>query len=40
MEPNFTTVTLALMVLEGLGRSLDPHLDVLAVARPFILYLT
>ena len=28
---------LAVMVLEGLGRSLDPHLDILAAATPFLL---
>ncbi len=39
LEPNFTSVVLALMVLEGLGRSLDAELDLLTVARPFILHL-
>jgi aarF domain-containing kinase len=39
LEPNFTSVVLALMLLEGLGRSLDPELDLLTVARPFILHL-
>ena len=28
---------LAIMVLEGLGRSLDPELDILESARPFLI---
>lgn len=38
LEANFTSVLLSLMVLEGLGRSLDPDLNVLAAARPFLFY--
>ena len=37
LESNFASVMLAVMVLEGLGRSLDPHLDILAAATPFLL---
>ena len=36
LEPNFTCVVLALMVLEGLGRSLDPNLDLLDGAKMFL----
>lgn len=36
LESNFTSVVLAVMVLEGLGRSLDPTLDLLECARPFV----
>ena len=28
---------LAVMVIEGLGRSLDPEMDILEAARPFLL---
>lgn len=30
---------MALMVIEGLGRSLDPSMDILAIARPYLLQL-
>ncbi len=38
MESNFATVILALFVLEGLGRSLDPNVDILEKARPVLLH--
>ena len=37
VEPNFTSVLLGIMVLEGLGRTLDPELDLLWVAGPYVL---
>ncbi|VDK77108.1 unnamed protein product [Litomosoides sigmodontis] len=36
LDPSFTTVVLAVIVLEGLGRSLDPDLDLFHCARPFL----
>ena len=39
MESNFASVMLAIFVLEGLGRSLDPDLDILERARPVLLSL-
>lgn len=37
LETSFTTVVLAVMVLEGFGRSLDPDLDLFQCARPYLL---
>ena len=37
LEPNFTSVIISIMVLEGLGRTLDPDLDLLWTAAPFLL---
>ncbi|XP_075414864.1 putative aarF domain-containing protein kinase 2 [Tenrec ecaudatus] len=37
LESNFASIVFATMVLEGLGRSLDPQLDLLEAARPFLL---
>lgn len=37
LESNFASIVFAIMVLEGLGRSLDPTLDVLEAAKPFLL---
>lgn len=37
LESNFASIILAIMVLEGLGRSLDPTLDILKAARPVLL---
>ncbi|XP_044297090.1 uncharacterized aarF domain-containing protein kinase 2 isoform X1 [Varanus komodoensis] len=37
LESNFASVIFAIMVLEGLGRSLDPELDILKAAKPFLL---
>ena len=36
MESNFASVLLAIFVLEGLGRSLDPKLDLLEKAKPVL----
>ena len=37
IEPNYTSVMVAMMVIEGLGRSLDPTLDILRAARSCLL---
>ncbi|XP_053465351.1 uncharacterized aarF domain-containing protein kinase 2 isoform X1 [Nycticebus coucang] len=37
LESNFVSIVFAIMVLEGLGRSLDPSLDILEAAKPFLL---
>lgn len=37
LESNFASIVLAIMVLEGLGRSLDPNLDILELAKPMLL---
>jgi len=37
LESNFASILLAIGVLEGVGRSLDPELDILAAATPVIL---
>uniref|UniRef100_A0A672HIG7 ABC1 atypical kinase-like domain-containing protein n=1 Tax=Salarias fasciatus TaxID=181472 RepID=A0A672HIG7_SALFA len=37
LESNFASIVFAIMVLEGLGRSLDPNLDVLDLAKPLLL---
>ncbi|VDD85892.1 unnamed protein product [Enterobius vermicularis] len=36
LETSFTTIILAVLVLEGLGRSLDPDLDLFKCAYPFL----
>ncbi|OQV19469.1 putative aarF domain-containing protein kinase 2 [Hypsibius exemplaris] len=36
LESNFISIMLGIMVLEGLGRSLDPNLDILEKARPLL----
>ncbi|XP_077003847.1 putative aarF domain-containing protein kinase 2 isoform X2 [Tamandua tetradactyla] len=36
LESNFASIVFAVMVLEGLGRSLDPNLDILETAKPFL----
>lgn len=36
LDPSFTTVVVAVIVLEGLGRSLDPDLDLFNCARPYL----
>ncbi|XP_048357868.1 uncharacterized aarF domain-containing protein kinase 2 isoform X2 [Sphaerodactylus townsendi] len=36
LESNFASVIFAIMVLEGLGRSLDPDLDILKAAKPLL----
>ncbi|XP_056138201.1 uncharacterized aarF domain-containing protein kinase 2 isoform X2 [Lampris incognitus] len=37
LESNFASIVFAIMVLEGLGRSLDPDLDILELAKPLLL---
>jgi len=37
VEPNFTTLVTAIIILEGLGRQLDPSLDLFDVALPLLL---
>ena len=37
IDPNFTSMMMAIMVIEGLGRSLDPELDILSHAQPCVL---
>jgi aarF domain-containing kinase len=37
LEPRFVSIVVAISVAEGLGRRLDPDLDVLELATPFIL---
>ncbi|KAJ7329108.1 hypothetical protein JRQ81_015282 [Phrynocephalus forsythii] len=37
LESNFASVIFAMMVLEGLGRSLDPELDILKAAKPLLI---
>ncbi|KAM6926819.1 putative aarF domain-containing protein kinase 2 [Lycodopsis pacificus] len=37
LESNFASVVFAIMVLEGLGRSLDPNLDILDLVKPLLL---
>lgn len=36
LESNFAAILLAIGVLEGVGRSLDPELDILTASTPFI----
>lgn len=36
MDPNFATLVAAIVVLEGLGRQLDPSLDLFAAAMPML----
>jgi len=36
LESEFTAVVLAVVILEGLGRSLDPGLDLMEEATPFL----
>ncbi|XP_042325846.1 uncharacterized aarF domain-containing protein kinase 2 [Sceloporus undulatus] len=37
LESNFASVVFAIMILEGLGRSLDPELDILKAAKPLLI---
>ncbi len=37
LESNFAAILLAIGVLEGVGRSLDPELDILTASTPFII---
>ena len=36
VDPTFTVVHIALLVAEGLGKQLDPGIDMLALAAPFL----
>lgn len=36
LESAFSAVVLAIFVLEGLGRALDPEMDILERARPIL----
>ena len=36
MDASFSSVVLAVIVLEGLGRTLDPTLDLVAKAAPYL----
>jgi ubiquinone biosynthesis protein len=36
VDPSFTVVHLALLVAEGLGKQLDPEIDMLQLAAPFL----
>ena len=37
IESNFATIMLAIMIAEGLGRTLDPDIDILKSAIPYLL---
>ena len=37
LEPKFISVVVAIGVIEGLGRRLDPDIDILACAAPHVL---
>jgi len=37
LESNFASVVIAIGVLEGLGRRLDPDIDILMLAAPYVL---
>ncbi|XP_033611081.1 uncharacterized aarF domain-containing protein kinase 2 [Cryptotermes secundus] len=37
LDGSFSSIILAIMVVEGLGRSLDPRIDIVQQARPFLL---
>ncbi|XP_068134369.1 uncharacterized aarF domain-containing protein kinase 2-like isoform X4 [Hyperolius riggenbachi] len=36
LESNFASIVFAILVLEGLGRSLDPEIDIMEAARPLL----
>jgi len=36
LESRFVSVVVAIMLAEGMGRSLDPEVDIIARARPFV----
>ena len=38
IDPNFTSVMMAMMIIEGLGRSLDPNMDILTCAQTCVLH--
>ena len=37
LEPKFVSVMIAMGVVEGLGKRLDPDVDVLSRAAPYVL---
>jgi len=37
LETNFTSTIMSVLIVEGLGRSLDPDLDILKTALPYLL---
>ena len=37
LEANFATTVIAITIVEGIGRQLDPELDLLKEAAPFLL---
>lgn len=37
LDPAYSSVMVAVMVVEGLGRSLDPTLDILSIAKPCLI---
>ncbi|KAM4678347.1 putative aarF domain-containing protein kinase 2 [Discoglossus pictus] len=37
LESNFASIMFAILVLEGLGRALDPDMDILEAAKPLLL---
>jgi aarF domain-containing kinase len=37
LDGSFSSIILTIVVVEGLGRSLDPTLDIIQKARPFLL---
>jgi len=38
LEARYTSVIVALGVMEGMGRQLDPDVDILSVAAPYVLH--
>ena len=36
VEPNFTTIALGTIIIEGMGRQLDPDFDFVGAARPYL----
>ena len=37
LDASFTSVMIAITIIEGIGKALDPQLNVLAEAAPFLL---
>ena len=37
VDPSFTVVHVALLVAEGLGKQLDPDIDMIALAAPYLM---
>jgi predicted unusual protein kinase regulating ubiquinone biosynthesis (AarF/ABC1/UbiB family) len=37
IEPNFASLVLGIAVVEGLGRSLDPNVDIIKTSLPILL---